>query len=646
MITLSDPISYVLTEESVYISQLVAEVTPSEPCTFEITTGDPNNYLQIENNGKIYLTAAGVDAINADFPEDQTLEITRLDFTVKATAISDSTTDTHTFAVGVIRIHDEPPYISEEIISPIYVDDIELGYRILELRTTYESNFTVVTGADKVNIAIPNVGRALLTEQGITYIQANVGGTLDFSVYIVDTVNGKELTQNYSLNILPGSSVNNIPTKNILDLVGEHVGQDLGNDFAEVLHSIYNMEVAAEFLTSEFDIAGGFSHQNKNDIIRIKDLINELKDTSDAKILAVKSLVDNLVTALKTEINKDIYSEITTLIKLITQHKLVMEDDKIKLETMTHDHQAQIIGIREFLIKYINDRDTYWEQYDANERSLLETRLNTAINAVDDKVDQFITVTFAQYSEATATTLNNQAQDIAGHEVRISTLEGTASTHNADIASIEGRLDTIENISDLTDYPITNSYAFSDFALTYNGAHVLTGTDTNVQVGPSTARVTFESTWFGNSTLEVRGDYFTGTAARAEYADVAEYYTVEEPIESGTIVEFSQDEDPYEIRSAEGIDRPIGFITTDPAYIMNMPKEESEFQWSAIALVGRIPATVTNAQVARRGDYVYQDDTDPTKGYCSREFLPDRVILGRVIKQISIDQVEIKVQNL
>ncbi|PNM58519.1 cadherin repeat domain-containing protein [Vibrio vulnificus] len=66
-----------VTEESVSTSTVVATFTASDlddqdNVTYEITSGNDNNYFAIDSDGKVTLTDAGVAAINSDAGVDLT----------------------------------------------------------------------------------------------------------------------------------------------------------------------------------------------------------------------------------------------------------------------------------------------------------------------------------------------------------------------------------------------------------------------------------------------------------------------------------------------------------------------------------------------------------------------------------------------
>jgi hypothetical protein len=98
-------------------------------------------------------------------------------------------------------------------------------------------------------------------------------------------------------------------------------------------------------------------------------------------------------------------------------------------------------------------------------------------------------------------------------------------------------------------------------------------------------------------TVTGRWSLTEGSRFEASYADLAECYAADQPIEPGTVVEFGGTE---EIRVCDSVmsSKVAGVVTTNPAYVMNS-MIKCEFP-VAIALQGRVPVKVTG--VIYKGD--------------------------------------------
>ena len=93
----------------------------------------------------------------------------------------------------------------------------------------------------------------------------------------------------------------------------------------------------------------------------------------------------------------------------------------------------------------------------------------------------------------------------------------------------------------------------------------------------------------GNGFGTIYGTNFTGTAAQAQYADLAENYVADSNYEPGTVVVFGGD---YEVSvtSTKDDHRVAGVVSTAPAYLMNS-HQEGEYV-VPVALSGRVPCKV------------------------------------------------------
>ncbi|RZP85849.1 Ig-like domain-containing protein, partial [Vibrio vulnificus] len=100
-----------VTEESVSTSTVVATFTASDlddqdNVTYEITSGNDNNYFAIDSDGKVTLTDAGVAAINSDAGVDLT------SLTLGVTASDGTNTSSESqVTVNITRVNDNAPTI-------------------------------------------------------------------------------------------------------------------------------------------------------------------------------------------------------------------------------------------------------------------------------------------------------------------------------------------------------------------------------------------------------------------------------------------------------------------------------------------------------------------------------------------------------
>ena len=124
----------------------------------------------------------------------------------------------------------------------------------------------------------------------------------------------------------------------------------------------------------------------------------------------------------------------------------------------------------------------------------------------------------------------------------------------------------------------------------------LTASAANLDIG--TSSVPFDN---------VYGNTFSGTAATARFADLAEMYTADAAYEPGTVLVFGGDEE-VTVCTIKGDTRVAGVVSTDPAYLMNSDLEGDNAV--ALALTGRVPCKVIGK--VRKGDILV---TSAVPGY-------------------------------
>ena len=108
-----------------------------------------------------------------------------------------------------------------------------------------------------------------------------------------------------------------------------------------------------------------------------------------------------------------------------------------------------------------------------------------------------------------------------------------------------------------------------------------------IATGPSgTYNIGSSSVKFGT----MYANTFNGTATSAQYADLAERYEADKPLEPGTVVCFGGDKEVTAC-AQEGHHSVAGVVSTNPAHLMNA-EAGSEATHPAIALAGRVPVKV------------------------------------------------------
>lgn len=190
---------------------------------------------------------------------------------------------------------------------------------------------------------------------------------------------------------------------------------------------------------------------------------------------------------------------------------------------------------------------------------------------------------------------------------------------------------TIQNELNDTILFQTKTGGNTTYPLTLKGSNLLPGgtaptyySDNVNDIGSASARfktvhaVTFSGTATQSDSLSVGGTYrtasvasspntivardassnvsanlFSGTATSAQYADLAEKYLADAEYEPGTVVVVGGEK---EVTASSWGQRPIGAVSTDPAFMMNKDLEGGIY----IALKGRVPVKVIGS--VKKGD--------------------------------------------
>ena len=132
------------------------------------------------------------------------------------------------------------------------------------------------------------------------------------------------------------------------------------------------------------------------------------------------------------------------------------------------------------------------------------------------------------------------------------------------------------------------------------------GTYYNSTVYPASDAALAVSTALRDNGGNITANNFIGTALYARYADLAELYLADRDYTAGTLVTVGGD---AEITECTSRDHPLGVISTNPAYLMNM----SLVGGVAVALRGRVPVRFTG--VIHKGDKLGPSDMP---GVCAR----------------------------
>ena len=253
----------------------------------------------------------------------------------------------------------------------------------------------------------------------------------------------------------------------------------------------------------------------------------------------------------------------------------------------------------------------------ANDSGIVIERGSTGDNAFmgwDESADKFIvgttTATGASTGDLTISSGTLVANTFEG------ALSGNATTATAlatgrtisltgDVTGTSGSFDGSGNVS-ISATIAANSVALgTDTTGNYVGAGATSGSGISGSVSSeggtftvtsnATSANTANTIVFRDGSGNFSAGVITGTSTSARYADLAEKYDADEPIEPGTVVHFAGEGKVAECDTAN-CKTVAGVISTDPAYLMNSALDGGV----ELALTGRVPCKVTG--VVNAGD--------------------------------------------
>lgn len=172
---------------------------------------------------------------------------------------------------------------------------------------------------------------------------------------------------------------------------------------------------------------------------------------------------------------------------------------------------------------------------------------------------------------------------------------------------------------------------------------IATGNITGANLVATDALYSSNITSGANTTAgTITGDWTltTGSKLNATYADLAEYYAIDEGAGPATVVEFGGD---CEIRICmTDMSRQVaGVVSTNPAFIMNDTAGKIGQHREPIALQGRVPCKVVGLvskgdMMVSAGDGCARSESDPVLGSVIGKALEDKDTLDMGIIEVAV----------
>ena len=720
---------YPIFEEKCFANQIIAQVetvrddgiAPHIQYKKYESDEEVYNYITVNSvNGNVHLTLDGVNAINKDH-SDPSQDIEELSFTIVAYDYKVGDYLNIPVNVKVVRIHDEPPKILEDIIYDIYQDDAREGKIVLDIRTLYPAYFFVADdNYDKFHFAIEDFGRLTMTNAGVDYIQSlnpEETTSIDIKIEIKDQFNNKVIYKTYTIPIKKGSALQAVPKKSILEQIAQYLGNDLAFKIEKLNQEVKDLYNKIDFLFNEYiDLDGPLLNSftgsaifdyviGNNPIISIntKDyafdtnnqFINELCEDN---IIIFKKFLDNFLTEIKKPINYN-QSELlnnSQLLNLATinSHNIPLINMESS-ETFNNFFKAIKNQINERISKVLTDilspliediRSEYWTEFDRVEKEFLQFKIYD-VKVIAQKIMKHVfEIEHVLQDETWSQVKNYQglneysnddsvSQGLIGkvwdNEVRLDDLEDLLYNHSATSFSANqtyvygylpstnkdqyGLIGLVHNIDNrkLEDWSENASGSDDWKMVTENDGSkaIKVGSTTVVEKDGSTTslkatnkacleaggnKVCYNGTTLtvgggaSDSSSKVDAAIFTGTATKAKYADLAEFYEADKIYEPGTVLMIGGEKEVTEFEFNKG--PYIGIVSGNPGFILNSD-EARDGNWVMIALRGRVKVKLEKDLKVNKGQALYVSEKE--KGVAGIK--ENKFFIGYVLKQLDND---------
>ncbi|SUQ29172.1 RTX toxin [Vibrio vulnificus] len=281
-----------VTEESVSTSTVVATFTASDlddqdNVTYEITSGNDNNYFAIDSDGKVTLTDAGVAAINSDAGVDLT------SLTLGVTASDGTNTSSESqVTVNITRVNDNAPTIDTAAGSTVTEESVSTStvvatFTASDLDDQDNVTYEITSGNDNNYFAIDSDGKVTLTDAGVAAINSDAGVDLTSLTLGVTASDGTNTSSESQVTVNITRVNDNAPT--IDTAAGSTVTEE----------SVSTSTVVATFTASDLDDQDNVTYEitsgNDNNYFAID---------SDGKV----TLTDAGVAAINSDAGVDLTS--------------------------------------------------------------------------------------------------------------------------------------------------------------------------------------------------------------------------------------------------------------------------------------------------------------------------------------------------
>jgi len=651
--------TYDVIEENIVNGQLLcdADTDSDNKVTYSISSDNPE-YFSVQDN-RIHLTGDGMEAINKDNPDDISKEITFLTFELICTNDVTNNSISQYVTIKVARVIDNAPHVLEHFEHMLYTHNLYPNAHISKIVTVYNSFCTIQginssyfdidnfpsTGLDNITIKLNSNGVSYFENLRFEDLDSGDVVVIDgrnvykhkMELFLVDATNNKSTVFYIDIPVVDGDKYNNQATKNNAEIQAELLANKIVDIIEPDKDNINKFTFEIKKLKRKVKTVGTNLNLNTNQIQKLYNLImegikerKELFKFSDDKIKVILessfSLLDSIYESIADYFKKEINKDIENNAFILAQAEIGKNFEKSS--HVSSKLYGQFLSKR-YDMDIIDKFNTFHKAVDGTFQSL--------IGAIESNI---LLPSIRRDNELVSGINYSTGVSVDAYNVALKADKKVESIM-PNFGYLNTRLNNLESMT-IEDWGTSSGWKFVGVNLYHNGnvvignnnrTTVLYGGSIMAEIKVGTGSVTWTGSKLqlhpssGDST--VQANIFTGTANKAKYADVAEYYKKEIKdnylYESGTLIYLNTDETKeFEVTENSINNIYCGVVTTSPGYVLNAGMEDNE-DYVNIALVGRVPVNFIGK--ITKGMYLYPDNIEPNKVFGSNIKL-DRDLVG------------------